>query len=405
MIRIFTILLCLCLFTSYSFAQFEILKKKAEEQIEKKVEEAVEGNPDNSEQKQDEPKTEEKQAESKTEPVKADLKSYTKYDFVPGDKTIFYEDFSQEAIGDFPELWTTNGSGEIRTIEGISGQWLYATSKDNVYCLMKNLDLPENFIFEFDVIPTSDEPDNNNLSGFYLSFFNTAEDFLQDGLLPGQEGFHLTATEHNWAAVGYKEGNYMTESSSELSPINVGKLNHIIVWVQKRRIRVYHEGLKIIDGPTTLPQGTKYNRLRFSMWGMQGHPFLSNLKITTAAPDTRSKLLTEGKFITYGIYFDINKDVVKPESYGALNDIAKVLKENPNVKIKIIGHTDSDGKAEANLELSKKRALSVKNTLVSVFGIEATRIETDGKGQTEPLEPNTSPQGKAANRRVEFIKL
>jgi OmpA-OmpF porin, OOP family len=399
MTKVITFLLCLCLATSYSSAQLEFLKKKAEE----KIEQAIEGKEEEkTEQKQEEQKPAE---QKKIEPVKAELKSYTKYDFVPGDKTLFFEDFSQDAIGDFPQLWTTNGSGEIRTVDGIQGQWLYATSKDNVYCLMKDLELPENFIFEFDVIPGPEDAENSNLSGFYFSLFNTSEDFLQDGLLPGHYGFHLTATEHNWTAVGYNEGNYLNESSSELSPIKIGQLNHIIVWVQKRRIRVYHEGLKIIDGPTALPQENKFNRLRFSMWGMQGHPFLSNLKITTAAADTRSKLLTAGKLISYGIYFDINKDAVKAESYGALNDIAKVLKDNPTVKIKIIGHTDSDGKPEANLSLSKKRAESVKNSLVSVFGIDGSRIETDGKGQTEPIEDNSTPQGKATNRRVEFIKL
>ena len=71
-------------------------------------------------------------------------------------------------------------------------------------------------------------------------------------------------------------------------------------------------------------------------------------------------MLTEGKLITYGIYFDVNKDVVKPESYGTLKDIAQVLTDNPDVKVKIVGHTDSDGSDEANLDLSKRRAASVK---------------------------------------------
>jgi outer membrane protein OmpA-like peptidoglycan-associated protein len=88
-----------------------------------------------------------------------------------------------------------------------------------------------------------------------------------------------------------------------------------------------------------------------------------------------------------------------------LKEIATVLKENPEVKIKIIGHTDSDGKPEMNLELSKKRAISVKNALVKEFGIDEKRMETDGKGQTEPVDSNDTPAGKANNRRVEFVKL
>jgi len=134
-------------------------------------------------------------------------------------------------------------------------------------------------------------------------------------------------------------------------------------------------------------------------------PFVSNIRITTAGADTRSKLLTEGKLVSYGIYFDVNKDIVKPESYGALNDIAKVLKENPDVRVKIVGYTDSDGADAANLDLSKRRAASVRNELVKSFGIEGSRLESDGKGEASPVAPNDTPSNKALNRRVEFIKL
>ncbi len=119
----------------------------------------------------------------------------------------------------------------------------------------------------------------------------------------------------------------------------------------------------------------------------------------------RSKLLTEGKLISYGIYFDVNKDVVKPESYPSIKEIAAILKDNPTVKIKIVGHTDSDGDDKSNLDLSKRRAASVKNALVKDFGVDAARIETDGKGESEPVAKNDSGVNKALNRRVEFIKL
>jgi len=119
----------------------------------------------------------------------------------------------------------------------------------------------------------------------------------------------------------------------------------------------------------------------------------------------RSKLLTEGKIISYGINFDSGKDVIKPESYGAIKAIADVLNENPDVRVQVVGHTDSDGNADSNLDLSKRRAAAVKDSLTKNFGIAATRIETDGKGQTEPLAPNNTTEGKAKNRRVEFVKI
>jgi len=136
-----------------------------------------------------------------------------------------------------------------------------------------------------------------------------------------------------------------------------------------------------------------------------GTPMLSNVRIATGLPDMRNKLLTEGKLVSYGIYFDVNKDVVKPESYGTIKEIATILKENQSVKIKIVGHTDSDGEDKSNLDLSKRRSASVKNVLVKDFGIDAARIETDGRGESEPVAPNDIAVNKALNRRVEFIKI
>lgn len=346
------------------------------------------------------------QDDNEAMPVQDKLQSFTKYDFVAGDKILFFEDFSQDAIGDFPALWTTDGSGEVRTLGNYPGNWLYAASADNVYCLMKNFALPQNFIFEFDVVPTPGNPEEDDTyASFGLTFFTCEDDFLQADIIPGTMGFAIAPSTDGWTADGYDNGDYISNLTSELSPVKINTVNHIILWVQGRRLRIYYDGKKIIDGPTALPANASYNRFRFTLLGHPAHPFFSNLKITTASPDTRSKLLTEGKLISYGIYFDSGKDVVKPESYGALSDIAKVLKENPDVKIRITGHTDSDGNDALNLDLSKRRAASVKQELAGTFGIEASRIDTDGKGETQPIAPNTTAEGKAQNRRVEFLKL
>jgi outer membrane protein OmpA-like peptidoglycan-associated protein len=116
-------------------------------------------------------------------------------------------------------------------------------------------------------------------------------------------------------------------------------------------------------------------------------------------------LLTEGKFVSYGIYFDSGKSIVKAESYGTLKEIAKILNENPDLKIKIIGHTDADGDEKSNLSLSQARATAVKDALVKDFKIDEQRVETDGLGESKPVSTNDTPENKAKNRRVEFIKL
>jgi hypothetical protein len=230
---------------------------------------------------------------------------------------------------------------------------------------------------------------------------------MSTDLYPGPRGLQIwPCSEYGgaWRTKGFDEENWL-EGSSEKNPILSGEINHVIVWIQNRRVRIYHRGEKVLDGPTTIVRGTKFNRLRFCCWDSESKPFLSNLQISTAAPDIRSKLITEGRMISYGIYFDSGKDVVKPQSYGALKDIANVLKENPGVRVKIVGHTDSDGDEAMNLELSKRRSQSVKNELNKTFGIDKAILDTDGEGESQPLVLNTSAEGKAKNRRVEFIKL
>ena len=332
------------------------------------------------------------------------LMSNTKYDFVPGDKILYFEDFAQDAVGDFPALWTTNGGGEVKTLNLASGNWFHMNKEDAVYCYTKSIAFPQNFIMEFDVIP-----DGNFSNGYTITFYEDPENVeLTDDLYPGTKGLHISFDEGTWYTKGYHnemDAGGWIEGQSTTKPVVYGQVNHVIIWVQNRRLRMYHQGAKVLDMPTNIHAGTKFNRFRFSGWSTYSTPYVSNLKITTATPDMRSKLLTEGKLVTYGIYFDVNKDVVKAESFGTISEIAQTLKENPTVRIKIIGHTDSDGDDAKNLDLSRRRALSVKNTLVNQFGIDASRIQTDGKGETEPLAPNTTSESKAKNRRVEFIKL
>ena len=132
--------------------------------------------------------------------------------------------------------------------------------------------------------------------------------------------------------------------------------------------------------------------------------YISNIKVATGLPDTRHKLVEEGKFSTTAILFDVNEATIKAESAGILKEIAGVLSQYKDFNIKIIGHTDRDGNDAANLALSKKRAAAVKDALVSNYSIDAARIETDGKGETQSVSDNKTKEGKAQNRRVEFLK-
>lgn len=332
------------------------------------------------------------------------LAAYSKYDFVPGDKVILFEDFSQDAIGDFPALWTTDVAGEINKVNIAPGNWFNLNSQEGTYWFMNDIDFPKNFILEMDIIP---KKDGGRYAADIVFFGENSHSEMDKAGDPGIYGLHVSVEKNIWETTGYKKGSQeKLKGSSTNNLVEPEKVNHVIVWVQNRRVRIYHKGGKVLDIPTNIYDGSKFSRLCFKLYrGASSGSYISNIKITNAAPDTRNKLLTEGKLVTYGIYFDVNKDVVKPESYGTLNDIAKILNEVPDVKVKIVGHTDADGDAAKNLDLSKRRAIAVKNELVKTFGLDASRLETDGKGKTEPVAPNDTPANKAQNRRVELIKL
>ncbi len=430
----FLILLTALLISSISFAQIDIggkIKNKAQEKLEQKTDESIDKGFDKTEEgingvfkkknkdkdknaedgeteeniegeNTEESENVEENSSSENGENNVKLESYSVYDFIPGDKILFFEDFSQDAIGDFPALWTSNSSGEVKTVNIAPGKWFHLNGEDASYCFTKDIAFPENYIVEFDIIP-----DDVYYRGIILTLYQTDPENMreiEDGLYPGLYGLHITLDNDGWETKGYDSKDWL-EGKASKNPVVKEKVNHVIIWVQKRRVRIYHMGAKVLDVPTNIYAEGKFNRLRFFGWDRRSYPYVTNIKITTASPDMRSKLLTEGKIISYGIYFDSGKDVVKSESQGSLNEIANILKENPDVRIKIVGHTDSDGDDAMNLDLSKRRAANVKTKLVNDFGIDASRIETDGLGESQPIGPNDNPENKSKNRRVEFIKL
>lgn len=338
------------------------------------------------------------------------FQSYSKYDFVPGERVIFFEDFSQDAVGDFPALWNTNGSAEVVTTNLFPGNWMKFVCHECIWT-DELLDLPENYTIEFDVIPIGGL-EGARMSGYLFRLMQAKNSKAWDsGSAPGNGGFAFNMEYfgrpgyHTWFGAGKEDCNQSRISGTKEGDDVKQKMNnkyHLAIWVQKTRVRLYQNETKLFDLARAFPVGcVKPDRLRFEY----GAAMISNVRVAVGAPDTRNKLITEGKLVTYGIYFDVNKDVVKPESYGTLKEIATIMNEVPDVKVKIIGHTDADGQDAANLDLSKRRAASVKAELVKSFGVNGDRLETDGMGETQPVASNDTPSNKALNRRVEFVKM
>jgi outer membrane protein OmpA-like peptidoglycan-associated protein len=341
----------------------------------------------------------------------------SKYDFVPGEKIIAFEDFSGTEIGDFPTRWNTNATAEVVTINNKEGKWL-KIAKEGAFHPEFVTNVPDNFTLEFDLAVNTDWRGTH----FAVNFANLSkpEEFtdyyhyvtyrgkyaVHMELKPGQSG-QTTANSRLQAA---SDGNYAVNNNVDFKGWDNADKNfvHIAMWRQGQRLRVYANGEKIWDVPRAFDATSKFNAVTFGMqdsYAQEDYMLLGNIRLAVGAPDTRNKLMTEGKFVTRGILFDVNSDKIKPESSGALKDIANVLKENAGVKVKIVGHTDSDGDDKANLILSEKRAAAVKNYLVQGYGIDETNLTTEGKGESQLADQNQTPEGKANNRRVEFVKL
>lgn len=347
------------------------------------------------------------------------LKTYSKFDFIPGDKILGYDDFSKDVVGDFPATWNTNSTGEVVSASSKEGHWLML-AKQGKFIPEYIKSLPDNFTMEYDLV-CNDKFSYYSpaLSVYFLTGKNDKTTFDNtfiigdkrsgvkislhptDGLNNGGEG----KTESFESGESFLKNQVNTTQFSTSSGM---KNVHVSIWRQKQRLRVYLNEEKIFDLPKAFPDGKTYSTALFEIWGDmkdQDRYLLSNIKFAAGLPDTRTKLITEGKFVTSGILFDVNSDKIKPQSYGILKDIANVLNENSSVNVKIVGHTDSDGNTSANMDLSKRRAEAVKASLIKYFGIDASRLQTDGKGSSQPVDSNSTAEGKANNRRVEFIKL
>ena len=347
---------------------------------------------------------EESAAATPTVQEKPSMQTYSKYDFVPGEKVIFYDDFTETSVGDFPANWNSNASGEVVTTNLYPGNWFKMNGSGGIV-IDGGLKLPENFTVEYDVISYPVEEDNTNYEfGFYMYSSQNVKDLNEGGAVPGLNGGVKMSFGYRATYSAYNTEGYTINGEKDDAVMEAGKKYRLSFWVQKTRLRVYLDQVKIFDLPKVFEPSLKINMMRFELWE-SGNPMISNFRVAAGLPDMRNKLLTEGKLVSYGIYFDVNKDVVKPESYGTLKGIADVLKENPTVRVKIVGYTDSDGADAANLDLSKRRGAAVKAELIKSFGIDASRLESDGLGETKPVAPNDTPANKAMNRRVEFIKL
>lgn len=338
------------------------------------------------------------------------LEFYSNYDFVPGDKVLFYDDFSQDFIGDFPSKWNTNGSGSIAKINNAEGNWFELKPSHSTFYIPDLEGLPEDYTIEFDLLTHGIT--DKTAAGAQLRIWISDTDQLKE-------------TTHNaiytTIPLSHYGGNKM--HSSNRFDNNKGAINsavaanivdeihnqpHIAIAITKNRYRLWVNERKFIDIPRMVEKLNVLNYLKFNLIGVKDdveRVFISNLRVADGGEDLRRTLLSKGKISTNGILFNSGSAEIKPQSMGLILQISQVLKQDDSIKLHIVGHTDADGNSDNNLKLSKERAQAVKDALVNHYSISANRLETDGKGASVPVADNNSADGKAQNRRVEFIKI
>ncbi|TMU55746.1 OmpA family protein [Flagellimonas algicola] len=335
------------------------------------------------------------------------IEVYSKFDYVPGDKQLFFDDFGNDFIGDFPSKWNTNAGGEIVTLGDSPQKWLELKSGFNIYYIPNVPQLPEEYTIEFDLAAVGLDRKTSSTAKVAITLSN------DDAFKPGSNNAYAEIPFCQYAAIGVTVQNNINGKREIRSTVKADLRDvvlenpHISIAVNKQRFRLWVNEVKYIDVPRLVAPGAVIHTVKFLANGFadgKEKVFISNLKVAEGGVDLRRKLIAEGKISTNGILFDTGSANIKPESMGIIRQIYQVMQQDGSINLKIVGHTDSDGGDANNMALSKKRAASVKNALVSVYGVNGNRLTVDGKGETEPVADNNSPDGKAQNRRVEFIR-
>jgi outer membrane protein OmpA-like peptidoglycan-associated protein len=179
--------------------------------------------------------------------------------------------------------------------------------------------------------------------------------------------------------------------------------HHVMLLGRGTGLKIYVDTQRVINVPDATGSGVA-TEVQIELMSMASQPMITNVRFAEGNKPVKDPF-ADGKFVTYGIYFDSGSDVEKAESAPVLRQMAAYLEANATVNVEIVGHTDNEGTAAGNLDLSKRRAAAVAQVLTEQFKIAAERFKTDGMGDTKPVASNDNAEGRATNRRVEFTKL
>lgn len=411
--NIITYLLILSmLFPTFGYSQIKFpVKKKTEKRANKEIDDAIDkgldgifgGKKKNTSQKtiSQEPNEEENTTISEENLGEdAILRPWSKYDFVPGDIVIFEDNLEGEQNGEFPSQWDlVDGYVENALFSNeIIIRFPIENSGATITPLMKKEGdyLPEKFTIEFDIYLS------DRTSKYWVYFWDKRISSREPADL-GNIGIIDVGYEQGASYDGGKMRKDLPAESKKPYP----HWRHVAISFNIRALKVYLDQDRLVMVPNV--QGNpsaisiKGSTYDFSQTG-DFPTMIKNIRIAEGAVPLYDRFKTDGKIVTNGIKFDSGKATLKPESMGVINQIAKMMEQYPEIKLSVEGHTDSDGDVALNKNLSEQRAGSVMNKLIEM-GITGDRLSSKGFGEDVPVAENTTPEGKANNRRVEFVKM
>jgi outer membrane protein OmpA-like peptidoglycan-associated protein len=301
--------------------------------------------------------------------------AWLNYDFVPGSRTIFYEDFSGDEVGDFPRrMKLSDGNLEVVNIKG--QKMLRSADGGSIYIV-----LPEKL------------PPRFTVEAVYHSAVETNPMFLRTGGNDNRFGCYANS------AFVQAEAN----SGSKTGAVPPGFVNCRFT-VDTKYVRGYIDSARTANAPGVDIARTDTLYLQLPGGAENDPTLLASIRVAEGGKKLYDLISTKGRASTQGILFDVGSDHIRGESTPTLAEIGDMLKTHPTLKLTIEGHTDNVGSAASNQALSEKRAAAVKQLMVSTYGIDAARLKSVGYGSTKPVSPNTSAEGRQNNRRVELVK-
>ena len=373
------------------------LKDKAKEKISKKIEGKVEEKA-NEVLTQD---AEEAPAEEAKPVIPQAKGEAVKSDFVPGSVVIFEDNLQGEKMGEFPSKWDLiENNAEVAKMNGKMAIKFEHGSNTSITPLIKDGNkkyLPEVYTLEFDFFVSATEAHSA-----YILHQETEQDWVSE--------IFFNHDNINWRVIkpngDQTDGNAPTESF-----IKQNSWNHFALSFNKRALKVYINNHRVMNIPNAKAPSWFYIRTEF--W--EDHvDYITNVRLAKGGVELYQqnaqtmtaieKAIAEtGKFVTNNILFDTGKATLKQESMAEIQKVADYMKKNPKARFEVQGHTDNQGSDKVNDPLSQQRAEAIVAALVKM-GCDEFNLKAVGKGSHEPVADNKTAEGRAKNRRVEFIK-